>query len=132
MIYRPLWPRLRLTHGPRAILAVALVALATLAGCTNPSFIGVQDYGTIYGNVVDAAGKPIAGALVSATGTQSTYNSVGNGSFRLSQVAIGTQTVHISAPGYTSPATDVSVLVVKNGETPAGNITLTSTSAATH
>ncbi len=105
---------------------LGIFATATLAGCANPNFIGVQDYGTIIGNVVDGNGKPIAGALVSATGSSSTFRSAGDGSFTLPQVAIGTQTLSVSAPGYAPPATQPSVVVPKNGTVAAGNIVLVS------
>ena len=105
---------------------LGIVSTATLAGCTNPNFIGVQDYGTIIGNVVDGSGKPLAGALVSSTGSSSTFRTAGDGSFTLPQVAIGTQTISVSAPGYAPPATQPSVVVPKNGTVAAGNIVLVS------
>ena len=105
---------------------LGIFVAATLAGCANPNFIGVQDYGTIIGNVVDGSGKPIAGALVSSTGTSSTFRTASDGSFTLPQVAIGTQTVSVSAPGYAPPATQPSVVVVKNDTVAAGNIVLLS------
>lgn len=119
-------PRAPAQPGParRGVLG-ALCALV-LAGCANPNFIGVQDYGTIIGNVVDGGGKPIVGALVSATGTSSTFRTVGDGSFSLPQVAVGTQTLGVSAPGYYPPGTTPSVVVTKNGTASAGNIVLQS------
>ncbi len=123
-------PHLRLTRVPLASLVACLLALTILAGCANPNFIGVQDYGTIYGNVIDSAGKPIGGALVSATGGANPVTSNGNGSFRLPQISVGTQTVSVSAPGFGPPAAPVQVLVVKDVETSVGNITLPSTISA--
>ncbi|GAC1546107.1 MAG: hypothetical protein NVS3B16_16370 [Vulcanimicrobiaceae bacterium] len=130
MTNRPHSTRLRPAPAPLARAGALLLAFGALAGCTNPNFIGIQDYGTIYGNVVDTAGKPIGGALVSATGTSSTFRSGGDGSFRLPQVSVGTQSVSISAPGYGPPTPPVSVLVVKNVETSVGNVTLPSTTSA--
>ena len=109
----------------RAVFLGAFAA-ATFAGCANPNFIGVQDYGTIIGNVVDGGGKPIVGALVSSTGSSNTFRTVGDGSFTLPQVAIGTQTLSVSAPGYAPPATQPSVVVPKSGTVAAGNIVLLS------
>jgi len=128
MVQRPQSLRLRLAHTPQRLAWI--VALVTLTSCANPNFIGVQDYGTIYGNVIDTAGKPIAGALVSATGTSSTFRSGGDGAFRLPQVSIGTQIVSVSAPGYGPPAATISILVEKNAERSVGNITLPSTTSA--
>lgn len=111
----------------RATVAIVatFVALGSLVACANPNFIGVQDYGTIYGNVIDAGSKPIGGALVSATGSSSTFRSNGDGSFRLPHISTGLQTVSAAAPGYASATTTVQV--VKDTETSVGNITLTST-----
>ena len=110
----------------RTLLQLA-ASLAVLAGCTNPNFIGLQDFGTINGNVVDQSGKPIAQALVSSTGTSSIYNTQSNGSFNLINVAVGEQTVTVSAPGYLNSAT-ATVIVVKNQNVTAGNLVLTSVS----
>ncbi|GAC1397577.1 MAG: hypothetical protein NVS3B17_20400 [Vulcanimicrobiaceae bacterium] len=109
----------------RTLLAGSFATLA-LAGCANPNFIGLQDYGTVYGNVVDGAGKPIVGALVSATGTSSTYRTVGDGSFTLPQVAVGVQTIGVSAPGYGPPARLPTVEVKKDLQVTPGNIVLPS------
>lgn len=121
---------LQLRPGRRfALLAAGTLALGLLGGCANPNFIGVQDYGTIYGNVVDTTGKPIVGALVSATGGSYTYRTIADGSFRLTQISAGTQTVSVSAPGFGPPAAPITVLVVKNMEASVGNITLPSTTS---
>jgi hypothetical protein len=112
----------------RRRLRALLLAGATLAiaGCANPNFIGVQDYGYIVGNVVDQGGKPIAGALVSTTGTTYTANSNPDGSFNLQHVATGEQTISVTAAGYSRPATPITVIVVKDQGVSAGNIALTS------
>ncbi len=115
----------------RTVLAGFFTAVA-LTACANPNFIGVQDYGTIIGNVVDSSGKPIVGALVSSTGSGSTYRTVGDGSFTLPQVAVGVQTLSVSAPGYGPPAMAVTVEVKKDmtvSPTP-GNIVLPSVTPA--
>lgn len=122
-------------HHRLAALGAGLLSLtfaATLGGCANPNFIGVQDYGTIIGNVVDSAGKPINGALVSSTGTSSTFRSVADGSFTLPQVAVGTQTLVVSAPGFAAPAAPVTVVVTKDASVSAGNIALPSMTSIPH
>jgi hypothetical protein len=123
MLNRPLGAAPRLRRG--AFFAFALVSAVALAGCANPNFIGLQDFGTINGNVVDQNGKPVAQALVSATGTTSTVQTQSNGAFNLSNVAVGEQTVTAQAAGYGAPAT-ATVIVVKNDNVTAGNLVLTS------
>lgn len=108
---------------------VLLLPVLALVGCANPNFIGIQDYGTIIGNVVDSTGKPIAGALVSATGTGNTIRTNGDGSFSLPQVAVGMQTVSVSAAGYGQPSTQPSGVVTKDGTLSLGNIVLPSTTS---
>jgi hypothetical protein len=105
-------------------VAVALAAGA-LAGCANPNLIGVQDYGYIVGNVTDQNSKPVAGALVSATGTTSTTRTDVKGNFNLQNVAIGEQTVTIQAAGYGSGTADV--IVVKNQGVTVPTVTIKST-----
>lgn len=114
----------------RRSVLLGLVCTSALCACANPNFIGVQDYGTIIGNVVDTTGKPIVGALVSATGTSSTYRTNGDGSFSLPQVAVGAQTVNVSAAGYGPPTTQPSVVVAKDMTVAAGNIVLPSITSA--
>ena len=94
-----------------------------LTACANPSFIGVQDFGTVYGNAISSTGQPITGALVSASGTLSTISTAANGSFNLTNVAVGEQTVTVRSPGYSDATADV--IVTKNMSVNAGNLTLT-------
>jgi hypothetical protein len=124
MFDRPHEARRRYRIARRTILGGVSAIAFGLAGCANPTFIGVQDYGSIYGNVLDSNNKPIGGALVTATGTNNTIRSGPDGSFTLPQVAVGTQTLTVSAPGYGQPANPISVLVVKNQAVSAGNIVL--------
>ncbi len=112
----------------RRTVLTGFFASVALTACANPNFIGIQDYGTIVGNVVDTSGKPIVGALISSTGSASTYRTVGDGSFMLPQVAVGVQTLGVSAPGYGPPTTSLEV-EVKKGLTVSpspGNIVLPS------
>ena len=96
-----------------------------VTGCANPSFIGVQDFGTVYGNAVSSTGQPVSSALVSSTGTTTTVQTAANGSFDLTNVAVGEQTVTVQAPGYATATADV--VVTKDGSVNAGNVTLTVT-----
>ncbi|MBC5804277.1 MAG: carboxypeptidase regulatory-like domain-containing protein, partial [Candidatus Eremiobacteraeota bacterium] len=94
------------------VLVCALVAgltAATLAGCANPTAIGVQTYGTITGTVVDVrTQKPIANALTSV-GSQIARYTQSDGSFILPLVPEGTQTVTVSAGGYSTATVNVMV-----------------------
>jgi hypothetical protein len=103
----------------------------SLTGCPNPSFIGVQDFGYIVGNVVDQNGKPIANAIVTSTGTNVPSRTGVDGGFNLQNVATGEQTVTATAAGYQPQATPLTVIVVKNQGAQAGNITLQSATPAT-
>lgn len=114
-------PRLRLA----AAVAAFTLGAAALAGCANPNFIGVQDYGYVVGNVVDQNSKPVAGALVSATGTTATSRTDQTGTFNLQNVAIGEQTVTVSAAGFASST--ATAIVVKNQGVTVPTLKLTST-----
>ena len=71
-------------------------------GCSNPNDIGVQDYGTVTGRVIDAkTNQPISSALI-AVGSTVTATADAQGAFTLTQVPAGTQTVTASAAGYTT------------------------------
>lgn len=125
MTNRPFGTPSRFRRG--AFLAFGALSLAALTRCANPNFIGLQDFGTINGNVVDQNGKPIAGALVSSTGSgQNGVSTQSNGAFNLINVAVGEQTVTAQAAGYGTPA-QATVIVVKNQNVTAGNLVLTST-----
>jgi hypothetical protein len=74
--------------------------LAQAGGCSDPNAIGVQDYGSVTGRVLDATNnRPVPNALV-AIGSLITGNADSQGAFTLTQVPIGLQTVTASAPGY--------------------------------
>ncbi len=120
-------------RGMKAIVAAALGAVLawSLAGCANPNYIGVQDYGYIVGNVVDQNGKPIPNALVTSTGTNNTSRTGADGGFNIQNVATGEQTVTANAAGYQPLATPVTVIVVQNQGVQAGNIVLQSATPAT-
>jgi hypothetical protein len=72
---------------------------ASLTACVNPNAIGVQNYGSVVGVVVDArTQKPINGANV-AIGNAALATDA-NGGFSFPQVPEGTQTLRVNAGGY--------------------------------
>lgn len=94
-----------------AVLAGFVLLLgADGGGCSpQPHVVGVQDYGSIAGRVLDATTNlPIADALISV-GSLYTASSDGKGAFVLSQVPIGQQTVTVRAPAYTTVTATVTV-----------------------
>ena len=108
------------------VAALGLGSLLTLVGAKgcDPNYIGVQDYGTIGGNVVDQKGAPIADAIVSV-GSLATIRSDARGGFVLPHVPAGEQTVQAQAAGFASGS--VTVIVAKDKNVSAGNIVLTGT-----
>jgi hypothetical protein len=121
--------RLRRRH----IVLLGLASLATLVGAKgcDPNYIGVQDYGSVIGNVVDQAGKPIANAFVRITGTTTTSSTDARGGFLIQHVAVGQQTLTAYAGGFNGQAT-LDVIVVKDKTVSAGNLSLLSTTAPQH
>jgi hypothetical protein len=112
---------------------LGLASLATLVGAKgcDPNYIGVQDYGSVIGNVVDQAGKPIANAFVRITGTTTTSTTDAHGEFLIRHVAVGQQTISAYAAGYNAQAT-LDVVVVKDQTASAGNLSLLSTTSPQH
>jgi hypothetical protein len=89
----------------RKLWVLGLVFLLGLGanggGCSNPNAVGVQQYGTIVGRVLDATNnRPIANVLVSVGSIYTAYSDP-RGAFTLSNIPIGHQQVTASAPGYT-------------------------------
>jgi hypothetical protein len=71
-------------------------------GCSNPNAVGVQQFGTIVGRVLDATNnRPVSGVLVSVGSLYTAYTDP-TGAFTLSNIPIGTQQVTANAPGYAS------------------------------
>jgi hypothetical protein len=69
-------------------------------GCSNPNAIGVQQYGSIVGRVLDATNnRPVPNVLISV-GSVYTASSDPQGAFTLSGIPIGPQDVTANAPGY--------------------------------
>jgi hypothetical protein len=69
-------------------------------GCSNPNAVGVQQYGTIVGRILDATNnRPVGNVLVSVGSIYTAYSDP-TGAFTLSNIPIGHQQVTASAPGY--------------------------------
>ncbi len=90
----------------RKLWVLAFVMLLALGanggGCSNPNGIGVQQYGSIVGRVLDATNnRPISNVLVSVGSLYTTYSDP-TGAFSLSGIPIGAQQVTANAPGYLS------------------------------
>jgi Carboxypeptidase regulatory-like domain len=87
----------------RVIIGLAFVLLlgANGGGCSgDPNSIGVQDYGSVTGRVLDATNnRPVANALISV-GALYTATTDSQGGFTLARIPIGSQDVTASAPGY--------------------------------
>jgi hypothetical protein len=79
---------------------VLLLALGAQGGGCGNGVVGVQDYGTVTGRVIDAAtNKPLAGALVSVGSLYTAYADA-QGAFTIPTIPTGEQTVTARAPGY--------------------------------
>ncbi len=103
-------------------LILGLVFLLTVADSCNNNIVGVQDYGSITGRVLDATtNRPISHALVSV-GSLYTTTADTQGAFTLPKVPIGLQTVDARQPGYTTAA--ATVRIKKNVTTQAGYLRL--------
>lgn len=116
------------------MLAVLGALAFSLAGCANPNYIGIQDFGYIVGNVVDQNGKPVQNAFVTSTGASgaAAVSTGANGGFTIQNVAVGQQTVSVNPPpGYAAPAGPVTVIVAKGMGVSAGNIVIQSVLPAT-
>lgn len=84
---------------------LAFVLLLSLGaeggGCGgNPNSVGVQQYGSVVGRILDATNnRPVPGVLVSVGSLYTTYSDP-TGAFRLTNIPIGHQDVAANAPGY--------------------------------
>jgi hypothetical protein len=105
------------------LLPAALV-FASLGGCLDPNFIGVQDYGSVNGRVIDAkTNAPVNGAIVSV-GSLEVQHTVSDGTFLLNHIPAGSQTLLVQAPGYASAS--VRIEIVKGQSAQAGLVSLAS------
>jgi hypothetical protein len=92
----------------RGAFAGTLFACA-LAGCApNPNGMGVADFGSVTGRIVDRQSlQAIPSALVSIGNLAATTDA--GGAFLIAHVPVGTQVVHISAVGWEGTTVTVSV-----------------------
>lgn len=72
----------------------------------------------VTGTVVDAAGRPVGGAVLTVLNTDLSAASGDNGRFSLSKTPAGTVDIHVTAPGYAS------VTVRKDVKADAGNVVI--------
>jgi iron complex outermembrane receptor protein len=87
--------------------------------------MGVADYGTVVGRVVDTDSlQPITGATISIGNIVSITATIDNGGFVLRNVPVGTGTITISAIGWQTYHAPVKVRA--NQSTDAGTIGLPS------
>ncbi|MHB8433695.1 MAG: carboxypeptidase-like regulatory domain-containing protein [Candidatus Tyrphobacter sp.] len=94
------------------VLGCLLLLGADGGGCSQPHVVGVQDYGSVTGRVLDATtNQPIGNALVSV-GSLYTASTDGRGAFLIARVPVGQQIVTVRAPAYTT--VDVTVAVTKD------------------
>ncbi|PZR57046.1 MAG: hypothetical protein DLM50_06925 [Candidatus Meridianibacter frigidus] len=92
-------------------LAILLLlgSLGANGGCSDPTHIGVQDYGSVTGRVIDAkTNRPINTATVSV-GTTVTATTDTLGAFTLGNVPAGDQPVTVSAAGYVTQTVEAKV-----------------------
>ncbi len=95
-----------------AVLGCLLLLGADGGGCSQPHVVGVQDYGSVTGRILDATtNQPLANALVSV-GSLYTASSDGMGAFEIARVPIGQQIVTVRAPAYAT--IDIPVTVTKD------------------
>lgn len=82
---------------------------ASGGGCSNPNAVGVQQYGTVVGRILDATtNRPVSNVLVSIGSVYTGYSDP-SGAFTLSNIPIGHQEVTASAPGYERNTASASV-----------------------
>ena len=103
-------------------LVLGLVFLLTIADSCNNGVVGVQDYGSVTGRVLDATtNRPIASAIVSI-GSLYTTTADPQGAFTLPRIPIGQQTIDARQPGFTTAA--ATVRIRKDQTTQAGYLRL--------
>jgi hypothetical protein len=91
------------TKTVRSAFALAAGICAFVSCGPNPNGMGVADYGTVTGRIVDTDSlQPIAGATISIGNIVSITAAIDQGGFILRNVPVGTQTISISAIGWKS------------------------------
>lgn len=84
------------------LLAPALLLClgANGGGCSNPNAVGVEQFGTVVGRVLDATtNQPVQNALVSVGSIYTAYSDP-TGAFSIPHIPIGVQHLTASAAGY--------------------------------
>jgi hypothetical protein len=105
-------------------LVLGLVALLLMGDSCNNGIVGVQDYGSVTGRVLDATtNRPIATAILSV-GSLFTATADGYGAFTMEHIPVGLQTVTARMPGFTTVS--VQVRVHKDQTTQAGFLRIVS------
>jgi len=109
----------------RSAFALGLGLCALVACAPNADGMGVLDYGTVTGRVVDTDSlQPIAGATITIGNIVAVTAAIDQGGFVLRNVPVGTRTLTISATGWKSYLTPVTV--TKNQAADVGTIGLPS------
>ncbi len=101
-----------------------LGAASNGGGCGyDPNRIGIQEYGSVVGRVIDAKTQAPVGNAIVSVGSTLTASAGAQGEFTLQRVPIGTQEVTATAGGYLT--TSVKAVVVKDQTTQVDYIRLT-------
>jgi len=110
----------------RRASVIGLVAL--LAACSpNPNGMGVADFGSVSGTVVDSkTQQPIPQFTVSIGGQSRTVSPASNGAYSVTNIPIGTQQLTIFAIGYQTYV-QPGIVVLTNQTTQIPTIGLAST-----
>lgn len=94
--------------GMRSIVLGFVLLLALGDSCSN-GVVGVQDYGSVIGRVLDATtNRPVPNAIVSV-GSLYTASADAFGAFTLPRIPVGSQSVTARAPGFTTSSSDVRI-----------------------
>lgn len=98
------------------IAVLGLVLLLTMGdGCSNPNVVGVQDYGSVSGRVLDSTtNRPIPNAIVSV-GSLYTATAGADGAFTFNTIPVGVQTVTARAPGFTTESKELEIAKNRGG-----------------
>lgn len=93
-------------------IILTVLALVVVAGCGGG---GGDSGGSIEGTVTNNEGTPLPGATVSVGGVSTRTNN--SGSFTLQNVAVGSQVVSASLPGYLNAGRGSALVIVVKGQT---------------
>jgi hypothetical protein len=90
-------------------LILGLVLLLTMGDSCNNGVVGVQDYGSVTGRVLDATtNAPIADAIVSV-GSLFVATADAHGAFTIPHVPVGLQQITARMPGFTTVTQQIRV-----------------------